>query len=124
VHVACTQKLTLFHAGPRQQWAELVAAADAGTITLIPHGDRGVWAALVPVRDLTEPVDRLPVWSLRDARPKLGDLVAAAHGQWQASSPPTPQVLTRHRRPVAALVRPRAWNGRSTSANASSLTPY
>ncbi|HEY6793463.1 MAG TPA: type II toxin-antitoxin system Phd/YefM family antitoxin [Kineosporiaceae bacterium] len=88
----------------RQRWADLVTAAEAGTITLIRRGDRDDWVALVPIQDLTEPVDQLPVWSLRDARPKLGHLVVAATGQWQTSSPPTPQVLTRRGRPVAALV--------------------
>jgi hypothetical protein len=88
----------------RRRWADLVASAEQGRVTLIRHEDRDVWAALIPVRDLTEAVDRLPVWSLRDARPKLGELVDAAQGSWRTGSPATAQVLARHRRPVAALV--------------------
>lgn len=91
----------------RGRWAELVVAAEAGTITLIAREDErsnqepGDWVALVPTRELTVPLEEFPLWSLREARPKLGELISAA-GSWLRG--PVPQVLTRHRRPVAALV--------------------
>lgn len=88
----------------RLRWAQLVAAAEAGTVTLIQHSDRGNWVVLIPLDHLATPVEALPVWSLREARPKLGELVAAAHGNWKLGERPAPQVLTRHRRPVAALM--------------------
>lgn len=78
-----------------QRWSELVAAAEAGTITLITREGRE-WAALVPMSEVAEPVAWLPMRPLSQARAKLGHLVYESHAR--------AQVLTRHRRPVAAVV--------------------
>lgn len=91
----------------RRQWAKLVTLAEEGTITLIGRDERGTegeWAALVPVRELTQPLDGLPMWTAREARAKLGALVSAAIGSWLTGREPVVQVLTRRRVPVAALV--------------------
>ncbi|GAB2717630.1 hypothetical protein [Kitasatospora kifunensis] len=93
----------------RTRFADLVAAAETGTAALIVRGS--AWVALVPLAELTRSPAACPVWTLTEARGRLGDLVAAA-GRPLAE---VPQILTRHRRPVAALVpalalldRPRA----------------
>ncbi|MEV0217713.1 type II toxin-antitoxin system Phd/YefM family antitoxin [Micromonospora sp. ALFpr18c] len=78
-----------------QRWTELVAAAEAGTITLITR-DGYEWAALVPLSEVAEPVAALPVWSLSEARNKLGQVVRESHAR--------AQVITRHRRPIAAVL--------------------
>ncbi|WP_330335754.1 hypothetical protein OHS33_39610 (plasmid) [Streptomyces sp. NBC_00536] len=85
----------------RARWGQVVAAAEEGAITLVTAESRGYreWAAVVPVREVVE-AGRCPVWSLSEARPKLGDLVADATRVPEAAA----QVLTRHRRPVAAVV--------------------
>jgi prevent-host-death family protein len=72
-----------------------VAAAEAGTITLITR-DGYEWAALVPLSEVAEPVAALPVWSLSEARNKLGHVVRESHA--------AAQVITRHRRPIAAVL--------------------
>lgn len=83
-----------------QRWADLVRAAEAGVVTLITR-ERWEWAALVPLAEVAEPVAGLPMWSLSQARTKLGHLVRAA-----TAGDGTAQVLIRgHRRlPVAALI--------------------
>ncbi|MFJ3221318.1 type II toxin-antitoxin system prevent-host-death family antitoxin [Kitasatospora sp. NPDC086801] len=92
----------------RPRWGALVAAAEQGTPTLLtldtgPEAGHLRWAALVPLDKVPIPQDerdRCPLWPLSDARDRLGDLVAAA-GDWQKGYP---QILTRHRRPVAAVI--------------------
>src|SRR5512139_758424 len=79
----------------RSRWAELVAVAESGTITLITR-EGLAWAALVPMSEVAEPATRLPVWALSAGRAKLGWLVLESQAQ--------AQVLTRHRRPVAAVI--------------------
>ncbi|KAB1935540.1 type II toxin-antitoxin system Phd/YefM family antitoxin [Micromonospora sp. ALFpr18c] len=78
-----------------RRWSELVAAAEAGTITLITR-DGYEWAALVPLSEVAEPVAALPVWSLSEARNKLGHVVRESHA--------VAQVIARHRRPIAAVL--------------------
>ncbi|MFF2619700.1 type II toxin-antitoxin system Phd/YefM family antitoxin [Kitasatospora sp. NPDC058046] len=89
----------------RERWAELVAAAGVGTTVLVARQDASglVWyrlTELVPLSEAAVPLEQCRPWSLSSARPKLSDLVAAATDFPGAA----PQVLTRHRRPVAALV--------------------
>lgn len=93
----------------RARFGELVTSAEEGTITLIAADrTRFGWAALAPLSEVIEPLTALTEWSLSDARPKLGDLVvAAANGL-----APTPQILTRHRKPVAAVVSAVVVDGR------------
>jgi prevent-host-death family protein len=89
----------------RTRWGELVAAAEAGTVTLIALDRSGPeWAALAPVGELAGPVDRVPAWSLTAARPKLGDLVREISADYYSWNP---QVLTRHGVPVAVLASAR-----------------
>jgi hypothetical protein len=89
----------------RIRWGELVAAAEAGTVTLIALDRSGPeWAALAPLGELAGPVDQLPAWSLTAARPKLGDLVREISSDFYSWSP---QVLTRHGVPVAILASAR-----------------
>ncbi len=93
----------------RNRWAELVGAAEAGTVTLVARERSGPgWAALVPLSEVIEPRGRCPVWPLSEARPKLGDLVSAAADFLR----PVPQLLARHRRPVAALIAAALLDGR------------
>ncbi|RAS57838.1 hypothetical protein C8D87_12121 [Lentzea atacamensis] len=85
----------------RKRMSSLVTAAEAGTITLIaPDRRRGGWAAFVPLSEVADPLGRAPVWSMAAARPKLGDLVAAASDWWA----PVAQILARYNKPVAALI--------------------
>lgn len=79
----------------RSRWAELVAAAEAGTATLITRDGRE-WVALVPMAEVAEPVAWMPMWPLSEARAKLGDVIHESHARTQ--------VLTRHRKPVAAVI--------------------
>lgn len=79
----------------RSRWAELVASAEAGTVTLITRGGRE-WVALVPMAEVAEPVAWMPMWPLSEARVKLGDVIYECSARTQ--------VLTRHRKPVAAIV--------------------
>ncbi|MFI9311247.1 hypothetical protein [Streptomyces triculaminicus] len=88
----------------RSRWGKLVAAAEGGTITLITMDTTQslgypTWAAIAPLDKVADP-GRCPVWPLTSARPKLADVIAdATHfpdGQ--------PQILTRHRSPVVAVV--------------------
>lgn len=100
----------------RRRWSELVESAEQGTITLIALDRAGPgWVALAPVSELVEPLAELPVWPLSQARPKVGELVRAAGG-WHAR----PVVLTRHRRPVAALVSAAVLSGRPTGPDRAS----
>jgi antitoxin (DNA-binding transcriptional repressor) of toxin-antitoxin stability system len=81
----------------RSRWSTLVKAAEAGTVTLLtPAGARYLWSALVPMSEVAEPVTRLPMWPLSTARAKLGTVMSESTCQ--------EQVLTRHRRPVAAII--------------------
>ncbi|MFY1599828.1 hypothetical protein [Micromonospora sp. WMMD737] len=84
----------------RARWSALVTAAEAGAITLITR-DRCQWAALVPMSEVAEISPDLPTWPVSDARAKLGHLVGEVH-----NLDTRVQVLTRHRRPVAALIDP------------------
>jgi prevent-host-death family protein len=88
----------------RTRWGQIVAAAETGTVTLVTAETAAgpavrAWAAVVPVGEVADP-GRHPVWTLSEARPKLGDVVARATALTDAA----PQILTRHRRPVAAVV--------------------
>ncbi|MFJ6889857.1 hypothetical protein ACIQRC_34125 [Streptomyces californicus] len=88
----------------RTRWGALVAAAESGTVTLIAMDTTAslgypTWAALAPLDKVADP-GRCPVWPLTAARPKLADVVAAA----TRFPGGVPQILTRHRRPVVALV--------------------
>ncbi|MFJ2217775.1 hypothetical protein ACIQVO_36865 [Streptomyces sp. NPDC101062] len=88
----------------RTRWGQLVAAAENGTVTLIAMDTTAslgypTWAALAPLTTVADP-GRCPVWPLNSARPKLADVVLAATRFPDGA----PQILTRHRRPVAALV--------------------
>jgi prevent-host-death family protein len=93
----------------RTRLGELVTAAEKGTITLIaPDRSRFGWAAIAPLQEVIEPLAELTEWPLTDARAKLGDLVAAAANGLESA----PQILTRHRRPVAAVVSAVVVDGR------------
>lgn len=85
----------------RRRWAELVAGARAGQVTLLVPGDAAAerWGALVPVA-AAGALDGCPSWPLTEARNQLGRLVAGATVFPYAR----PHLLTRHGRPVAALV--------------------
>ncbi|CAM5690901.1 putative protein OS=Streptomyces fumanus OX=67302 GN=GCM10018772_70530 PE=4 SV=1 [Streptomyces fumanus] len=88
----------------RTRWGKLVAAAETGTVTLIAMDTTAslgypTWAALAPLDKVADP-GRCPVWPLTSARPKLADVVLAATRFPDGA----PQILTRHRRPVVALV--------------------
>lgn len=89
----------------RTRWGELVALAEAGTATLIARDPGGGydWTALVPLSEVAEPPERCAVWALSAARPKLGEVVAAA-APFASRVAGSPQILARHRRPVAALI--------------------
>ena len=50
----------------------------------------------LPISEVAEPVTRLPTWPLSTARAKLGTLMSESTCQ--------EQILTRHRRPVAAII--------------------
>ncbi|WP_165953874.1 type II toxin-antitoxin system prevent-host-death family antitoxin [Streptomyces sp. 8K308] len=100
----------------RGRWAELVRAAEDGQVTRLRDRDSGAEASLVPLSRAGEPTAvGWPVWSVTDARPKLGDLVrGAADGQ--------PVVLARRGRPVAELVGQAALGSTTTiSAPAKSV---
>jgi hypothetical protein len=86
----------------RTTWSYVVKGAEKGTvITLIAPGGpgRGDWAAVVPVSEVPDP-RRCPVWPVSEARPRLGDVVQAATDYRD----PVPQILARHRQPVAAVI--------------------
>jgi hypothetical protein len=86
----------------RLTWSHVVRDAANGTaITLIAPGGptRGDWAAVVPVSQVPDP-RRCPVWPVSQARPRLGDVVQAATDYRD----PVPQILARHRQPVAAVI--------------------
>ncbi|MFH8439348.1 hypothetical protein ACH4A3_29505 [Streptomyces sp. NPDC018007] len=88
----------------RTRWGQLVAAAESGTVTLIAMDTAAslgypTWAALAPLDAVADPA-RCPVWPLAAARPKLAEVVLAA----TRFPDGVPQILTRHRRPVVALV--------------------
>ncbi len=89
----------------RTRWGELVALAEAGTVTLIARDPAGSydWTALVPLTEVAEPPEHCPVWASSEARPKLGEVVAGA-APFGARVTGSPQILTRHRRPVAAVI--------------------
>lgn len=89
----------------RTRWSELVALAEAGTVTLIARDPAGSfdWTALVPLTEVAEPPEQCPVWALSEARPKLGEVVAGA-APFGARVSGSPQILSRHRRPVAAVI--------------------
>ncbi|MFE7191348.1 DnaB-like helicase C-terminal domain-containing protein [Kitasatospora sp. NPDC057541] len=79
---------------------QLIRDAEQGTITELTRGE-GERALLVSAHLATTagvPTADAPTFGIAEARPVLGDLVAhAAAG--------TPQVLLRHKRPVAVLAR-------------------
>ncbi|MGW2871640.1 DnaB-like helicase C-terminal domain-containing protein [Kitasatospora sp. NPDC001225] len=82
----------------RQLLTQLIRDAEQGTITELTRGE-GERALLVSAHLATTaglPTADSPAFGIAEARPVLGDLVAhAAAG--------TPQVLLRHKRPVAVL---------------------
>jgi hypothetical protein len=93
----------------RLTWSYVVKGAERGTvITLIAPGGpgRGGWAAVVPLSEVPDP-GRCPVWPVSEARPRLGDVVKAATDYLG----PVPQILARHRQPVAAVVAARVLEG-------------
>ncbi|WP_158713503.1 type II toxin-antitoxin system Phd/YefM family antitoxin [Streptomyces sp. NRRL F-525] len=88
----------------RNRWGRLVAAAEDGAITLVTMDTTQslgypTWAAIVPLDKVADP-GRCPVWPLTSARPKLADVIADAT-QFPDGAP---QIMTRHRRPVVAVV--------------------
>jgi hypothetical protein len=90
----------------RARWGDLVAAAESGTVTLIardPGGRTWDWVALVPLSEVAEPLAQCPVWTLTDARRKLGGVIAAA-AAFSGPVAGSPQILARHRTPVAAVI--------------------
>ncbi|UZI34006.1 hypothetical protein [Streptomyces sp. VB1] len=88
----------------RNRWGQLVTASEGGAITLVAMDTAAnpgypTWAAIAPLDKVADP-GRCPVWPLTSARPKLADVIADA----TRFPDGTPQILTRHRRPVAAVV--------------------
>lgn len=88
----------------RTRWGQLVAAAEGGVVTLVTLDTTEAlgyptWAAIAPL-DKVADSGRCPVWSLTSARPKLADVIADATRFPDGVA----QVLTRHRRPVVAVV--------------------
>ena len=82
----------------RHRWAELVRRAEAGTPTLITvERCSWAWAALVPLAELYEPQWQLTSHAVTEARPKLAELIRAAHAG-------VPQLLRRHHTMVAAVM--------------------
>ena len=82
----------------RKRWAELVGLAESGKPTLITYERSGwAWAVLVPLAELYEPQWQLTVNQVSEARPKLADLIQAAHAG-------SPQLLRRHNKAVAAVM--------------------
>jgi prevent-host-death family protein len=82
----------------RKDWARLIDSAQAKVPTLITYERSGwMWAVLVPLTELSEPPALLPSHQVSEARPKIAELVQAAHAG-------TPQVLRRHNTAVAALM--------------------
>jgi prevent-host-death family protein len=85
----------------RITWGHVVKGAENGTVvTLIARSAPGGpdWVAVVPLSEVPDP-GTCPVWPLSEARAKLGEVVDAA-----TSFPPVPQILARHRQPVAAVI--------------------
>lgn len=83
-------------------WGHVVKGAETGTaITLVArNGPEGLdWAAVVPLSEVPDP-GGCPVWPLSEARARLGEVVDAA----TSFLSPVPQILTRHRQPVAAVI--------------------
>lgn len=94
----------------RANWSRIVRDAETGSgITLIaPRGHgRGGWAAVVPISEIPDRGLRCPEWPLSEARARLGDVVDAA----TEFRTPVPQVLSRHRVPVAAVIAALALDG-------------
>ena len=91
----------------RATWGHVVKGAETGTVvTLIARNgpDGPDWAAVVPLSEVPDP-GRCPVWPLSLARARLGEVIDAATS-FRLS--PAPQVLARHRQPVAAVVDARS----------------
>jgi prevent-host-death family protein len=82
----------------RKDWARLIDSAQAGVPTLITYERSGwLWAVLVPLSELDEPSAVWPAHQVSEARPKIAELVQAAHAG-------LPQLLRRHNTAVAALM--------------------
>ena len=82
----------------RKDWARLIDSAQAGVPTLITYERSGWrWAVLVPLTELDEPQAVLPSHQVSEARPKIAELLQAAHAGM-------PQLLRRHNTAVAALM--------------------
>ncbi|MET0493459.1 MAG: type II toxin-antitoxin system prevent-host-death family antitoxin [Actinoplanes sp.] len=82
----------------RKDWARLIDSAKAGVPTLITYERSGwMWAVLVPLTELYEPQAFLPSHQVSEARPKIAELLQAAHAGM-------PQLLRRHSTAVAALM--------------------
>jgi hypothetical protein len=91
----------------RATWGHVVKSAETGTVvTLIARNGPGGpdWAAVVPLSEVPDP-GRCPVWPLSLAKARLGEVIDAATS-FRLS--PVPQVLARHRQPVAAVVDARS----------------
>ncbi|MEO3887723.1 type II toxin-antitoxin system prevent-host-death family antitoxin [Nonomuraea sp. B5E05] len=83
----------------RARWGALVREARSGAITLITR-ERSEWAALVPLSEVSGLLSGLPLVPVSTARGKLGDLVRQVAHPYEHE----PVLLSRHRRPIAALV--------------------
>ena len=82
----------------RKDWARFIDSAQAGVPTLITYERSGwLWAVLVPLTELYEPQAVLPSYQVSEARPKIAELLQAAHAGM-------PQLLRRHNTAVAALM--------------------
>ena len=82
----------------RKDWARLIDSAQEGVPTLITYQRSGwMWAVLVPPTELYEPPALLPSHQVSEARPKIAELLQAAHAGM-------PQLLRRHNTAVAALM--------------------
>jgi prevent-host-death family protein len=82
----------------RKDWARLIDSAQAGLPTLITYERSGwMWAVLVPLTELDESPAVLPSHQVSEARPKIAELLRAAHAGM-------PQLLRRHNTAVAVLM--------------------
>jgi prevent-host-death family protein len=95
----------------RGRWSAIVQAATAGTVGLITR-ERWEWAAVVPLSEIATPlVPDVRSWTLTEARSQLGALVREVHTEDAVI------LLTRHRRPIAALIGARRLAGRPDMAD-------
>jgi hypothetical protein len=106
----------------RVTWGHVVKGAETATaITLIARNGPECpdWAAVVPLSEVPDP-GRCPVWPLSEARAKLGEVIDAA----TAFLSPVPQILARHRQPVAAVIDARTLTGQDAEAERIDLPKF